>query len=72
MQPDDVQAGFCKPAFDEWNERPKDALAIYEELLKKDAKLSEAYSRLLALLVKQDDKARRERGREALAEGAAR
>lgn len=58
IQPDNADVQFLEARFDEWNEQPKEASAIYEALLKKDPKLTEAYARLTALLSKQGDRER--------------
>jgi tetratricopeptide (TPR) repeat protein len=58
VQPDDVAVRLLEARFDEANEQPKDAVAIYEDLLKKDAKLAAAYPGLILLLDKQGDKER--------------
>jgi tetratricopeptide (TPR) repeat protein len=56
LLPNNNNALLLEARFDEWNEQPKEALAIYENLLRKDAKLNEAYARSISLLIKQGDK----------------
>lgn len=55
-QPDNVDVRLLQARFDEWNERPREALAIYEDLLKKDAKRNEVYARSIALHSEHGDK----------------
>ncbi len=55
LLPDNNNVLLLEARFDEWNEQPKDAIAICQGLLAKDAKLSEAYARLIPLLTKQGD-----------------
>jgi predicted Zn-dependent protease len=56
LRPDDNNVLLLEARFDEWNEQPKEALAIYENLLRKGVKLSEAYARSISLLLKQGAK----------------
>jgi tetratricopeptide (TPR) repeat protein len=56
LSPNNASVLLLEARFDESNEQPKNALAIYKDLLQKDAKLSEAYARSIALLQKQGDK----------------
>ncbi len=58
VQPGDTDVRLLEARFDEETGRPKEAVALYEDALKKDAKLASAYLRLIPLLTKQGDKER--------------
>lgn len=58
LQPDNADNRLLEARYDEDTEQPKDARTIYEDLLKKDPKLTAAYLRLIPLLAKQGDKDR--------------
>lgn len=58
LLPNNNNVLILQARFDEWNDQPKNALAVYKDLLAKDAKLNEAYARMIPLLGKQGDKAR--------------
>jgi tetratricopeptide (TPR) repeat protein len=47
---------FLEARFDENNDRIKEAIAIYQDLLKKNPKLTAVYARLIPLLAKQGEK----------------
>ncbi|HEY7326115.1 MAG TPA: tetratricopeptide repeat protein [Gemmataceae bacterium] len=54
--PNNLNVQLLEARFAEWNEEPNKALTIYKDVLGKDAKRNEAYTRLINLSLNQGDK----------------
>jgi Flp pilus assembly protein TadD len=56
LLPNNTKVRLLEARFNEWDDQANNALAIYEDLLRNDAKLSAAYKGSISLLLKRGDK----------------
>jgi tetratricopeptide (TPR) repeat protein len=56
LLPNNLNVQLLEGRFAEWNDEPKKAITIYKDVLGKDVKQNEAYSRLISISLKQGDK----------------